>query len=187
MDYEIIGKIVAETLKEKDNIMIFRHIEGVSAEAVFSEGGKFRYKLTIENTIGNGDKTVCVVMQNPSVANSDRADKSAQFLEKLIFKKDYDEFKDVKNIIIVNLFAYVQTNDFDGSAEHVGSENDNYIHQAVNASDIVLIAWGASNGYVKRKQVINSIITGFPNKVLLQTKAHPSRGKYVDFIETYSI
>jgi len=126
-------------------------------------------------------------MQNPSIANSDIADKSAQFLEKLIFKKDYNEFKEAKKIIIVNQFAYVQTNDFDGSERYIGEENDNHIRQAVNAADIVLIAWGVSNGYEERKQDINSIINEFSNKVLLQTKAHPSRGRYVDFIEPYSI
>lgn len=187
MNYKIIGKIVAKGLKEKDSIMIFRHIPGISAEAVFSECGKFRYKLIIENTVSDGDKTVCAVMQNPSVANSDIADKSAQFLEKLIFKKDYIEFNDVNKIIIINQFAYVQTNDFDGSESHIGTENDTHIRQAVNTSDIVLIAWGTSNRHDGRKRVINSIINEFSSKVLLQTKAHPSRGTYVDFIKPYSI
>lgn len=167
--------------------MSFSHIEGVSAEAVFSKCGKYRYKLNIENTISSGYKSVCVVMQNPSVADSDIADRSVQFLEKLIFQKEYDEFKDVNKIIIVNQFAYLQTNDFDGSTEHIGSENDNYIREAVKFSDIVLIAWGSSNVYITRKQAVNLIIAEFPNKVLLQTKAHPSRGTYVDFIEPYSI
>lgn len=125
-------------------------------------------------------------MQNPSVANSEVADRSAQFLEKLIFLKEYPEFKDVNEIIIVNQFAYVQTNDFNGSSNHIGLENDSYIKEAVESSDIVLVAWGASNGYTKRKIAINAIISATKNKILLQTKAHPSRGTFVDFITPYS-
>ena len=125
-------------------------------------------------------------MQNPSVANSEVADRSAQFLEKLIFLKGYSEFKDVTEIIIVNQFAYVQTNDFNGSSSHIGPENDLYIKKAVESADIVLIAWGASNGYDERKIAINAIISATQNKTLLQTKAHPSRGTYIDFVMPYS-
>ena len=167
--------------------MIYRHIPSASAEAVFSECGNFRYKLTIESDISNGNQTVCVVMQNPSVANSDIADKSAQFLERLIFEKGYKEFNDVSKIIIVNQFAYVQTNDFDGSDACIGEDNDKHITDAISTSDIVLVAWGKSNPYKERKRVINSIISDYEGKLLLQTKRHPSRGTYSDFVEPYSI
>lgn len=167
--------------------MIFKHIEGVRAEAIFSDCGKYRYKLTIDNLKTNGNKIVCVIMQNPSIANSEVADRSAQFLEKLIFTKGYHQFDDVKQIIIVNQFAYVQTNDFDGSDKYIGKDNDKHIKEAIDASGIVLIAWGASNGFNDRKQSINLIIGGSEQKELLQTKKHPSRGTYIDFIEPYSI
>ena len=167
--------------------MIFRHIKGVSVKAIFSPCGKFRYKLTIKNTVGSGSKTVCAVMQNPSVANSDRADKSAKFLETVIFQKDYEEFKSVKHLVVVNQFAYIQTKNFKGSEKQVGSKNDNSIREAVNSADIVLIAWGKSNKFGARKQVVNSIISKSSKKVLLQTIAHPSRCTYIDCIKPYSI
>jgi len=89
--------------------MQFNHIEDVTAKATFSECGNYRYMLEITNDLSEGNKSVCVIMQNPSKANSEIADKSAQFLEKLIFTKNYAEFKDVKKIAIVNQFSYVQT------------------------------------------------------------------------------
>ncbi|MBZ2169460.1 DUF1643 domain-containing protein [Marinobacter sp. F4216] len=166
--------------------MKFNHIENVTVEATFSDCGRYRYCLRVKKNDASGNKKVCVIMQNPSVANSEVADRSVQFLEKLIFLKGYSEFNDVNEIVIVNQFAYVQTNDFSGSSIHIGPENDSYIKSAVESSDIVLVAWGSGNGYNERKMAINAIISAAKNKTLLQTKAHPSRGTYVDFVTPYS-
>ena len=73
-------------------------------------------------------------MQNPSVANVEIADKSVQFLEKLIFTKGYSEFRNVKKIIIVNQFAFIKTNDFNGSELHIGQKNDVHILEAIRES-----------------------------------------------------
>ncbi len=167
--------------------MKFNHIEGITAKATFSDCGDYRYMLEITNDSSEGNKSICVIMQNPSKANSEVADKSAQFLEKLIFNKGYTEFNNVKKIIIVNQFAYVQTNDFIGSEEKIGKDNDKHINEAINSSEIILIAWGSSNGYTERKNAINNIISNYSSKKLLQTKAHPSRGTYIDFVEPYII
>lgn len=166
--------------------MKFNHIENVAVEATFSDCGKYRYCLRVKKNDASGNKKVCVIMQNPSVANSEVADRSAQFLEKLIFLKGAAEFKGVGEIVIVNQFAYVQTNNFNGSSGDIGPENDSYIKEAIESSDIVLVAWGASNRYDERKTTINAIISAVKNKTLLQTKAHPSRGTYVDFVKPLS-
>ena len=166
--------------------MKFNHIEGVTAKAEFSSCKKYRYRLVVNDDDSKGNKTVCVIMQNPSVANSEVADKSVQFLEKLIFLKEYPEFMGVSRIIIVNQFAYIQTNGFNGSKHHIGPENDRNIQEAINESEIVLVAWGVSNDYSERKTVINKLILSSAGKSLLQTKAHPSRGTYLDFIQPYS-
>ena len=68
--------------------MIYKHIPGVQARAEFSNCKKFRYQLTLENTTRTKGDSLCVIMQNPSVANTEIADKSVQFLEKLIFEKE---------------------------------------------------------------------------------------------------
>ena len=45
--------------------MIFRHIDGTSADAVFSDCKNYRYRLTVQNDNSSGSETVCVVMQKP--------------------------------------------------------------------------------------------------------------------------
>ncbi|MCP9340480.1 DUF1643 domain-containing protein [Stutzerimonas xanthomarina] len=167
--------------------MVFKHINGVVAEAQFSPCGRYRYRLTIDREDSMGDRSVSVIMQNPSVANSEVADRSVQFLENLIFNKDYDEFNGVKRIIVVNQFALIQTNDFEGVDDHIGIENDRHIENALNESDIVLIAWGAGNPYLERQKAITSMLTQHCGKRLLKTKKHPSRGSYKDFVEPLHI
>ena len=166
--------------------MIYKHIPDVLVKAKFSDCKKFRYQLTIENTSKTSGNTLCVIMQNPSVANVKFADKSVQFLEKLIFEKEVEQFTNVKTITVVNQFAYVQTKGFIGSPKKIGEENDSHIRHAIKISDIVLVAWGKTNPYSGRQNVIHAIIKVYPKKSLLKTKAHPSRGTYKDFIEPYS-
>jgi hypothetical protein len=127
-------------------------------------------------------------MQNPSVADSEIADKSLQFLEKLIFMKNIPEFADATKLIIINQFAFVQTNKFSGQAEHIGPENDRYIQDAIAEADVILVAWGSSNSYSDRQNFINDkLIKCQPNKVLLEGKQHPSRASYDDYVSTYDI
>ena len=117
--------------------------------------------------------------KNPSVANAEIADKSVQFLEKLIFTKRYSEFRNVKKIIIVNQFAFIKTHDFSGSESHIGQENDAHILAAIRESDIVLIAWGRSNRYSERKAVVNTMLAAHSGKTLLETKKSPFHGERI--------
>ena len=167
--------------------MTFKHIKGTSVDAVFSNCNNYRYKLTIQRDNSSGSKTVCVIMQNPSVANAKIADKSVQFLEKLIFTKGYTEFKNVRKIVIVNQFAFVKTTNFDGSDLHIGQKNDKHISKTIRESDIVLIAWGKNNDYSDRKETVNNMLRRHSGKTLLETKRHPSRGSYTDFVKPYGI
>ena len=153
--------------------MIFRHIDGTSADAVFSDCKNYRYRLTVQNDNSSGSETVCVIMQNPSVANAEIADKSVQFLEKLIFTKGYSEFRNVRKIIIVNQFAFIKTNDFNGSELHIGQKNDVHILEAIRESDIVLIAWGRSNRYSERKEAVNNMLAAHSGKDSAGNKKSP--------------
>lgn len=189
MDHSHIGRLVEAQLKTKDVAMIYRHIENVEAHATFSDCKKYRYRLDISlnDPIDSDTKIVCVIMQNPSVANSEIADKSVQFLEKLIFKKGIPHFSGVRKLIVVNQFAFVQTNDFSGQDEHIGPENNSHISRAISESDIILVAWGSSNAYEARKAEINAMLKAQSGKSLLQGKSHPSRASYVDYVSAYSI
>lgn len=189
MDHALIGRLVESQLKTRDVAMVYRHIEQVNANALFSDCKKFRYRLDIslDKPRDSDTKIVCAVMQNPSVANSDIADKSVQFLEKLIFTKDITYFSGVRKLIVVNQFAFVQTNDFSGQDTHVGPDNNSHITQAISESDIILIAWGSGNGYEDRKSKINEMLKATTGKTFLLGRSHPSRASYVDYVSVYSI
>ena len=137
--------------------MNFKHIGGVDVKAQFSEerGLHFRYRLdiTLQKAPQKG-KTVCVVMQNPSCANEQQADKSVKCLEKVIFEQNLPEFKNVHRLIIVNQFALIQTNEFKGSEDVIGEKNDGAICAALAEADIVVLAWGVSNKFKARQKFV---------------------------------
>jgi len=165
--------------------VIYKHIPDVRVKAKFSDCKKFRYQLTIENKLIENGTALCVLMQNPSIADDKIADKSVQFLETLIFHKNYPEFEKVSHFTIVNQFARIQTKDFEGKDKDIGPDNDLYIRKAIQQSNIILIAWGKSNPYSKRQQDILSMITSFERKKVFMTKKHPSRGTYHDFLRPF--
>lgn len=166
----------------------FKHRPELHIEAEFSEENPpvFRYRLSATKIgAGNNPQTVCAVMQNPSYACIEFADKSVQVLERVVFEKGYPEFEGVERLLIVNQFAFIQTNDFVGKSNQVGGENDVAISNALNEADIILVAWGKNNGFDDRKKVIQELIEKQKDKVVLQTSRHPSRVIYEGFIEKY--
>ena len=168
--------------------MIFKHIDSVKVNAQFSSEGELRYRNRLEITLKDAastGKTVCAVMQNPSYAGEDLADKSVQFLEKVIFKKSLPEFDGVSRLIVVNQFACIQTNNFEGLPHQIGEHNDAAIRTALNECDIVVLAWGSSNRFEERKAFVLTHLSEMKHKTLLRTKMHPSRGRYDGFIQPY--
>ncbi|MEN8789875.1 MAG: DUF1643 domain-containing protein, partial [Flavobacteriaceae bacterium] len=157
----------------------------ISAE--FSDCGKYRYLLSAINPECKGSKTLSVIMQNPSEADETKADKSVQFLENLVFGKNYEAFRGVKKMIIVNQFAFIQTKGFIGTDERIGPRNDDTIRKAMWDSDIILIAWGKNNPYKDRQEEIMKFIWQCPDKIVLKTRKHPSRGFYTDFIRPMTL
>ena len=146
---------------------------------------RYRLEITLKDASPTG-KTVCAVMQNPSYACEDVADKSVQFLEKVVFKQGLSEFNGVRRLIVVNQFAYIQTNDFEGSPHQIGELNDAAITAALHEYDIVVLAWGSSNRFAARKAFVHGLLDGMKHKTLLQTKMHPSRGRCVGFIQPFT-
>ena len=132
-------------------------------------------------------ESICVIMQNPSDADEFKADKSVQFLENLVFRKNNEIFRDIGRMIIVNQFAFVQKHGFEGRDEHIGEKNDEIISAAIKASDIVLLAWGKINPYQHRKEFILEILVSLKSKLVLETKKHPSRGFYKDFVRVFEM
>ncbi|HLP17427.1 MAG TPA: DUF1643 domain-containing protein [Bacteroidota bacterium] len=171
--------------------MPYLHIPNVSVKARFAteNGLRYRYRLEITKACApSGMKTACVVMQNPSYAGETIADKSVQFMEKNVFERGLPEFAQVGRLIVVNQFAFIQTNAFQGLAHENGSKNDRAITDAIIESDIVIIAWGKSNRFEQRKEfVMNVLRSASPAKTLYMTRMHPSRGRYEGFIQPLSI
>lgn len=153
--------------------MPFYHIKDIKVKAKFSEDRKRRYLLEIfkDDFDKSKHKIITVIMQNPSIADENNADRAVNFLENLIFTKNKKEFKNVGKIFIVNLFSSVQTRDFSGDASEKDIKNFNSIKNSINNSDIILIAWGKNN-YTKKKNEIYSLFD--KSKKYYSTKYHPS-------------
>ena len=169
--------------------MRYEHIDGVKVTAQFAWDGDLRYRYRLEVILKDAvptGKTVCVVMQNPSYAGEDVADKSVQFMEKVVFKKGLAEFEGVSRLIVVNQFAFIQTNAFQGLAHEIGSLNDAAIRAALFESDIIILGWGSSNRFEERKAFVLGLLGEMEPKVLYMTRMHPSRGRYENFIQPYS-
>jgi hypothetical protein len=127
-------------------------------------------------------KTACVVMQNPSRADGNVADKSVKFMETVVFQKNLPEFVGVQRLIVVNQFAHVQTKDFRGLPSEIGSKNNAAIKSALEESDIIILGWGVGNRFKERQTFIRKLISKMEGKRLFETKKHPSRAGYDGFI-----
>jgi hypothetical protein len=163
----------------------YKHLDGLRVTARFSSCGNFRYLLSIQDPATINGDSVCTIMQNPSVADELRADKSVQFLEKLLFEKRPHPFKRVSELLVVNQFAYIQTHGFRGEEIRVGEKNDHFIQQAVIKATLILVAWGKNNPYTSRQEVVHHMLAAKPQKCLYQTLKHPSRGSYSGFVQPY--
>ncbi len=166
----------------------FRHRPNLSVTADFASenGSDFRYRLEMtKDTSNDHPKTVCAIMQNPSYAGTEHADKSVQVLERVVFEKGLKEFEGVERLIVVNQFAYIQTNDFVGTDDQIGSRNNAAISEAFKESDILLIAWGKANGFTERKDYVLNVLEKMMSKKILKTSSHPSRMKYDGFIQPF--
>lgn len=172
--------------------MSYKHIKGVTATPKFTveNGRKFRYRLEIANSDAPlAGKTVCLVMQNPSYADENVADRSVQFMEQLVFEKKHPAFKQAQRLIVVNQFALVQTSGLQGNDDDIGKDNDKEIEKALRESDIVILGWGSSNKFDLRKCVVFNLLKKMPEKNIYKTKIHPSRASHndVDFIQPFKL
>ena len=120
---------------------------------------RYRLEITLNDATPTG-KSVCAVLQNPSNAGENVADKSILFLEKIVFTKGLPEVDGVHRLIVVNQFAYSQTNDFDGLPHQIGELNDAAIKAALDESNIFVLAWGFSNRFEERKACILGLLGG---------------------------
>lgn len=168
--------------------MKYKHIEGAQVSAEFSEEGGLLYRywldIVMPDKAGMGI-TACVIMQNRSYAGREIADRSVRFMEETVFRRNLPEFEGVNHLIVVNLFARVQTRDFKGKAHDIGSRNDAAIEAALRTLEIVIIGWGFSNKFSERKACVLGLLKNLKGKQLFKTKMHPSRGRHDGFIQPF--
>ena len=169
--------------------MRYLHINGVKVTARFAEEKGLRYRYRLEITLKNSPltgKTVCVVMMNPSYAGVELADKSVQFMEKVVFQKGLPEFAGVEKLVVVNLFAFIQTKAFAGLPHEIGSKNDAAIKSAMKKSDVIILGCGTNKRFEERSAFVLGQLAKMKGKKLFKTKRHPSRAGYEGFIQPFS-
>lgn len=83
----------------------FEQVETSAIEAHFSENMQHRAKLTIPFKGNRGTKTLCVVGQNPSAADSLYADKTIRYLEELIYRSR----PEYASLVVLNLYSRIDT------------------------------------------------------------------------------
>lgn len=128
-----------------------------SIKANFSECMKYRYTLTFDycsNDANSRTKKLSIILKNPSSADEKKADQTINRVQQYVF----EHFKDVKTVVILNLFAFratdasdVEKNRRDNNLEFIiGPFNDKNILDNVISSDYLIFAWGGRSS-INRK------------------------------------
>ncbi len=158
----------------------FEQVDLNTIKAVFSDGRKFRYLLGmrfLDTLIDRGrDQTVSVILKNPSAADANMADATIRKVETFIYHK----FERVRNLNILNIFAYRATDPRDlnamfieqGPISVIGENNDNMIRDACDESDYIILAWGNRSGidsvlYEERVFRVKQILEKIPASKIL--------------------
>lgn len=127
------------------------HVDTQDIRAFFSCDRALRLKLEIPFIPENRrDQAVAVVMKNPSSADQYIADTTIRRVEEYVYRN----VRSAARLTVVNLFAYRATDPSDveetrrssGLDSIVGDGNDAAITAAVQASDQVILGWGAPSG-----------------------------------------
>lgn len=131
----------------------FAEVDLGSIAADFKDGGTWRYSLSFSYRCGDDlfrqdarSEHMVVVLKNPSSADAKKADKTIRNVQGYVHRN----FPDVKNVTILNLFAYRATDTEDlqaafleqGAAFVVGAGNDEAFIDALSSANYVIVAWG---------------------------------------------
>jgi hypothetical protein len=88
----------------------------------------------------------------------------------------------VRRLIVVNQFARIQTNGFQGEPHEIGPKNNAAIKKVLQEADHIILGWGKANPFEERKKFVLGLLQKLKGKKFFQTRMHPSRGHYKDFI-----
>ncbi|MGG1689420.1 DUF1643 domain-containing protein [Heyndrickxia ginsengihumi] len=149
--------------------MVFLYKDYVKKDEIQIEtdfSNNLRYLLEIP-LINDSNKTVLVIMKNPSKADQYESDRTINNVLKFCYSKQYSK------VYIMNLYSYYSTEP-DGIADliknnqemlAIGSCNDLILRQTSQKVHDVIVAWGSNTfgcteKYKKRIKQVTSIIDG---------------------------
>jgi hypothetical protein len=148
---------------------------GVLGTAVFSECGRYRYRLERFNLPGRRTAVIC--MLNPSKAGADVGDHT---IAKLI---GFAGPLDIGRWIVVNPAALISTDPKGllAADDPIGPDNDAHIIEAVCEADIAVVAWGngvelLARAYPERVEHVLGLLRGEDRGLQCwgkTTKGHP--------------
>ncbi|MDR0442480.1 MAG: DUF1643 domain-containing protein [Treponema sp.] len=158
----------------------------IKSRAVFSKDEKHRYLL--ERIWNDKKKKATVIMLNPSFADELKTDQTICKVMNFLIEKDFGTLR------VVNLYAFISSEPSHPKKNHdvVGELNNQYILDAINDTDVIIIAWGVEKKeYIKRIAEVKEILSKSGKKIKTfivndRVGGHPSRGNISDMID-YSL
>lgn len=117
-----------------------------NSKAIFDDSDKPQYRYSLMREFGDLfiNKSMCIIMLNPSTANATEDDPTIRRCVSFAQKNECGK------LIVVNLFAIISS-DPKRLLEPfpIGRANDLFIVEAALAADIVVVAWGAFPKYIR--------------------------------------
>ena len=161
-------------------------LASIQSRVIFSKDKKYRYIL--ERMWNTKKPKAAIIMINPSFADELRTDTTVCKLINFLIDNNFGGLK------IVNLFSFISSNPPKklDTQEAIGKLNDQYVKEAINNADQIIIAWGIEkNKYKNRKAELKEFVINTNKKIkgFIDKKGrvgrHPSRlnvFKLVDYI-----
>lgn len=119
-------------------------VASLSGSAEFSEGGSYRYRLerNLTGRLGAKPQTCAFIMLNPSTADAAEDDPTIRRC------RQFAEGADCSRLLIGNLYALRSTDPSQllSSDDPVGPANDSALRRIVHDADLIVLAWGTSEG-----------------------------------------
>lgn len=117
-------------------------------EAIISRDGRYRYQLLRQ--WDRSGKALLVIGLNPSTADSQNDDNTSRICINYAKKWNFG------TLIIANLFAFRATDPKQlwKASDPVGPENDFYLQQFIQDTDLCLCAWSHYGNYQNRASTV---------------------------------
>lgn len=128
--------------------------DGIVRLALFSEDGKYRYRLL--RLWDEGKPIAMCVGLNPSTANAEKDDNTIALLTKHLMALGYGSF------FMLNLYGLITSKPHKLSEcpDPVGPDNDQWLDQTAKAADTVIFCWGQFSQAVWRGKKLKARFPG---------------------------